>query len=67
MRLGERLTLPDNAIFSTMLKNSKAKVNAVIRLSEDFNNIDQNEYTMKINKGQEMMRMTGNFRIIDPV
>ena len=67
MRLGERLTLPDKAIFSTMLKNSKAKVNAVIRLSEDFNNIDQNEYTMKINKGQEMMRMTGNFRIIDPV
>ena len=65
LRLGERLTLPDNAILSTMLKNSTAKVNAVVRLSEGANNIDQNEYTMKSYRGQEAMRMTGNFRFED--
>ena len=41
LRLGERLTLPDNAILSTMLKNSTAKVNAIIRLNESDENIDQ--------------------------
>ena len=51
LRLGERLTLPDNAILSTMLKNSTAKVSAIVRLSSNDDSIDQNEYTMKNNRG----------------
>ena len=64
LRLGERLTLPDNAILSTMLKNSAAKVNAIIRLNESANHINQNEFTMNNNRGQlEVMRITEKFRI----
>ena len=64
LRLGERLTLPDNAILSTMLKNSAAKVHAIIRLNESANHINQNEFTMDNNRGQlEVMRITEKFRL----